>query len=100
MTLTYARSTAKEWCEAAHLSTLRSPDPLAGRRIALGTMELCQLALVARRKTSGPAGRIGRVEATKQSSVFISVSESLAGAAALEAYGGKSNRRHGRLADI
>eukprot|EP00966_Prymnesium_polylepis_P199375 4620049-Prymnesium_polylepis.1 len=35
-TLTYARSTVKEWCEAAQLSRLSSPDPLTGPRIASG----------------------------------------------------------------
>ena len=43
------------------------PRPTHWSPNRLGTMELCQLALVARRKTPGPAGRIGHVEATKQS---------------------------------
>ena len=78
------------------------PRPTHWSPYRLGTMELCQLALVARRKTPGSAGRIGRVEATKQSprSVFIPVREYLASAAALEAYSVMPNRRHGRLADI
>ena len=43
------------------------PRPTHWSPYRLGTMELCQLALVARRKTPVPAGRIGHVEATKQS---------------------------------
>ena len=43
------------------------PRPTHWSPNRLGTMELCQLALVARRKTAGSVGRIGRVEATKQS---------------------------------
>ena len=43
------------------------PRPTHWSPYRLGTMELCQLALVARRKTAGSVGRIGRVEATKQS---------------------------------
>ena len=43
------------------------PRPTHWSPNRLGTMELCQLALVARRKRPGSVGRIGRVEATKQS---------------------------------
>ena len=43
------------------------PQPTHWSPYRFATMELCQLALVARRKTAGSVGRIGRVEATKQS---------------------------------
>ena len=83
-----AFDTVKEWCEAAQLSTLSSPDPLTGRRIASG--DDGAVSARSRREVqkdlSSRSYRPCRGDQAVASSVFIPIREYLASAAALEAY--------------